>query len=170
MTIDPRLQRLLGGEALAGLRKRLRQRYQRGASTGVLRLGALSEADHAALAALAGRPARHVRSMQIDVAEITSIDVSTISRLVTRLVTLGLVTRTRSDTNNREVNVELSATGRTLVNMLIPRARALEDAAIAGIPSADLAITRETLRRMYDTMSAEAAGAAPAPEKLAKSG
>src|SRR5574337_741103 len=68
--MDPRLQRLLGGEALAGLRKRLRQRYQRGASIGVLRLGALSEAEHAALAALAGRPARHVRSMQIDVAKI----------------------------------------------------------------------------------------------------
>lgn len=70
--MDARLQRLLGGEALAGLRKRLRQRYQRGASIGVLRLGALSEAEHAALAALAGRPARHVRSMQIDAAEIDS--------------------------------------------------------------------------------------------------
>ncbi|NMG55927.1 TIGR02679 family protein [Aromatoleum aromaticum] len=68
--MDPRLQRLLGGHALAGLRKRLRQRYERGASTGVLRLGALNEAEHAALAALAGRPARHVRSMQINVAEI----------------------------------------------------------------------------------------------------
>lgn len=70
MTMDARLQRLLGGEALAGLRKRLRQRYQQGASIGVLRLGALSEAEHAALAALAGRPARHVRSIQIDVVEI----------------------------------------------------------------------------------------------------
>ncbi|MBD5803763.1 hypothetical protein AZOA_32040 [Azoarcus sp. Aa7] len=70
MTMDPRLQRLLGGEALAGLRKRLRQRYQRDASIGVLRLGALSQAEHAALAALAGRPARPMRSMQIDVAEI----------------------------------------------------------------------------------------------------
>lgn len=70
MTMDARLQRLLGGEALAGLRKRLRKRYERGAPTGVLRLGALSEDEHAALAALAGRPTRHVRSMQIDVAEI----------------------------------------------------------------------------------------------------
>ena len=38
---DARLQRLLGGEALAGLRKRLRQRFERGASIEVLRLGAL---------------------------------------------------------------------------------------------------------------------------------
>ncbi|QTQ34047.1 TIGR02679 family protein [Aromatoleum bremense] len=68
--MDARLQRLLGGETLAGLRKRLRQRYERGAPADILRLGALSEAEHAALAALAGRPARHVRSMQIDVARI----------------------------------------------------------------------------------------------------
>jgi uncharacterized protein (TIGR02679 family) len=67
---DARLQRLLGGEALAGLRKRLRQRFERGASIEVLRLGALSEAEYAALAALTGRPARHVRSMRIDVAAI----------------------------------------------------------------------------------------------------
>ena len=70
MTIDARLQRLLGGETLASLRKRLRQRYERGAPAGVLRLGALNEAEHAALAALAGRPARPMRSMQIDVARI----------------------------------------------------------------------------------------------------
>lgn len=68
--MDARLQRLLGGETLAALRKRLRQRYERGAPADVLRLGSLSEAEHAALAALSGRPARHVRSMQIDVAEI----------------------------------------------------------------------------------------------------
>ena len=68
--MDPRLERLLGGETLAALRKRLRQRYERGVPAEVLRLGALSEAEHAALAALCGRPARPVRSMQIKVAEI----------------------------------------------------------------------------------------------------
>lgn len=70
MTIDARLQRLLGGEALAALRKRLRLRYERGAPAGPLRFGALSETEHAALAALAGRPARFARSLQIDAAEI----------------------------------------------------------------------------------------------------
>ena len=68
--MDPRLERLLGGETLAALRKRLRQRYERGVPAEVLRLGALSEAEHTALAALCGRPARSVRSMQIKVAEI----------------------------------------------------------------------------------------------------
>jgi DNA-binding MarR family transcriptional regulator len=99
---------------------------------------------------------------QIDVAELTSIDVSTMSRLITRLVNLGLVTRTRSDTNNREVSVELSAKGRALVNRLIPRAREMEAAAVAGISAADLAVTRETLRRMYENMTAKVEAAEPA--------
>lgn len=107
---------------------------------------------------------------QIDLAGLTSTDVSTISRLITRLVSLGLVTRTRSDTNNREVNVELSAKGRALVNRLIPRARELEGEAVAGIPAADLAITRETLRRMYRNMAAGLESAEEPQQTLANSG
>lgn len=106
---------------------------------------------------------------QIDVAEVTSIDVSTISRLITRLVSLGFVTRTRSDTNNREVSVELTPKGRALVNRLIPRARELEEAATFGISATDLAITRETLRRMYQTMAGHAEDTAEPPQKVATS-
>lgn len=106
---------------------------------------------------------------QIDVSEMTSIDVSTMSRLVTRLVRLGLVTRTRSDTNNREVSVELTPKGRALMNRLIPQARGLEAEAVAGMSAADLAITRETLRRMYRNM-AGVDKEAEQPRKLAKSG
>jgi DNA-binding MarR family transcriptional regulator len=107
---------------------------------------------------------------QIDVSEHTSIDVSTISRLITRLVTLELVTRTRSDTNNREVSVELTPKGRALVNRLIPRARELEAEAVAGIPATELAITRETLRRMYDNMAGGAEATAEPRPKLARGG
>lgn len=109
------------------------------------------------------------KQRQIDVAETTSIEVSTMSRLITRLVRLGLVTRMRSDTSNREVSVELSAKGRALVNRLIPQARKLEGEAIAGIPAAELAVTRETLRRMYRNM-AGGTGAASEPRKIAKGG
>jgi len=57
---------------------------------------------------------------QIDLADLTSIDSSTLSRLVTRLVRLGLVTRTRSTSSNREVAVKLSPKGGALVAQLIP--------------------------------------------------
>ena len=48
------------------------------------------------------------RQRQTDLAELTSIDASTLSRIVSRLMHLGLVTRTRSVTSNREVAVALS--------------------------------------------------------------
>ena len=66
--------------------------------------------------------------------------------------------------------MELSPKGRALVNRLIPRARQLEAEAIAGIPEADLAITRETLRRMYHTMAADLETTDERPQKLANNG
>lgn len=89
---------------------------------------------------------------QIDLSEMTSIDASTLSRLVTRLVKLDLVTRRRSKTSSREVLVELTPKGRDIVDRLIPIARKLEGIAIAGLPSKDLAVVRRSLRRMYDNM------------------
>ena len=89
---------------------------------------------------------------QIDLSELTSIDASTLSRLVTRLVELELATRHRSKKSSREVVVELTPKGRGLVDRLIPVAQQLEATAIAGVPSRDLAIVRRSLRRMYDNM------------------
>ncbi len=57
---------------------------------------------------------------QIDLADLTSIETSTLSRLVTRLTRMGLVTRTPSANSNREVSVKLSAKGNALVARLIP--------------------------------------------------
>jgi DNA-binding MarR family transcriptional regulator len=90
---------------------------------------------------------------QIDLSEMTSIDDSTLSRLVTRLVELELVTRRRSKTSSREVVVELTPKGRGIVERLIPVAQKLERAAIAGVPPKDLAIVRRSLRRMYRNMA-----------------
>ena len=52
---------------------------------------------------------------QVDLVGMTSIDASTMSRLVSRLVRDGLVTRSRSETSNREVVVALQPKGRALV-------------------------------------------------------
>ncbi len=89
---------------------------------------------------------------QTDLADLTSIEASTLSRLVTRLVRMGLVSRTRSANSNREVDVKLSAKGRVLVARLIPIARQYERAAIAGMTREELAILKRCLRRAYDNM------------------
>ena len=67
---DGRLQRLLGGESLASLRKRLRQRFERAVVEGSVesfRISKLTGEEHAALASLLGRSARFSSSMRVDV-------------------------------------------------------------------------------------------------------
>jgi uncharacterized protein (TIGR02679 family) len=66
---DARLQRLLGGEHLASLRKRLRRRFERAPldiNLDNFRIDKLTVEEHAALASLLGRPQHYSCSLQID--------------------------------------------------------------------------------------------------------
>ena len=90
---------------------------------------------------------------QVDLSGMTAIDVSTLSRLVGRLVRMGLVTRSRSEKSSREVVVALSGKGRALVERLIPIAKELERTASADIVAKDLAVAKRALRRMYENLS-----------------
>jgi DNA-binding MarR family transcriptional regulator len=89
---------------------------------------------------------------QIDLADLTSIDVSTLSRLVTRLVAMGVVSRTRSANSTREVVVKLTAKGNAQVARLVPIAHDYEAAAIAGVRPEELAILKSSLRRVFTNM------------------
>jgi DNA-binding MarR family transcriptional regulator len=86
---------------------------------------------------------------QVDLSGMTSIDASTMSRLVSRLVRAGFVTRSRSATSSREVVVALSPKGRALLQRLIPIAKKLEDTASAGLSEKELAVVKRLLSRMY---------------------
>jgi DNA-binding MarR family transcriptional regulator len=88
----------------------------------------------------------------VDLAGLTSIDVSTLSRMVTRLMRAGLVMRTRSKMSEREVVVMLTPKGRRLLDRLIPVARQFEAALTDGIAPADLAIVNRVLHRMHANM------------------
>jgi MarR family transcriptional regulator, organic hydroperoxide resistance regulator len=104
------------------------------------------------LAALSSHgPQRHT-----DLAGLTSIEVSTLSRIVTRLVRTGLVARAPSKTSGREIAVALSERGRRLVDRLIPLGRRYEDIASAGLSKQENAVLRRALRHMYrNLMKAE---------------
>lgn len=101
------------------------------------------------LAALANRGG----TRQIDLAGMTSIERSTVSRVVTKLVQQGLVTRIRSRTSNREVVVRLSAKGQALVRSLVPVALDLERIASAGVSSRDMTVAKRMLRRVYANLA-----------------
>jgi DNA-binding MarR family transcriptional regulator len=105
---------------------------------------------------------------QIDLADLTSIEVSTLSRLVTRLVRMGIASRTRSASSTREVVIKLTPKGKAQVARLVPVARDYEAAAIAGVRPDELAMVKSALRRMYANMKARhqtdgAAGAGARP-------
>jgi DNA-binding MarR family transcriptional regulator len=91
---------------------------------------------------------------QIDLADLTSIEVSTLSRLVTRLVRMGIASRTRSASSTREVVIKLTPKGKAQVARLVPVARDYEAAAIAGVRPDELAMVKSALRRMYANMKA----------------
>ena len=90
---------------------------------------------------------------QVDLSTMTSIDASTMSRLVSRLVRVRLVTRSRSAKSSREVVVALSPKGQTLVRRLIPIAQKLERTTRKGLPAKDLAVAKRSLRRMYENLA-----------------
>ncbi|MGC1348425.1 MAG: MarR family winged helix-turn-helix transcriptional regulator [Xanthobacteraceae bacterium] len=58
---------------------------------------------------------------QVDLSSLTNIDASSLSRLVTRMTTVRLVSRTRSTNSSREVVVKLTTKSHTIVARLFPR-------------------------------------------------
>lgn len=101
------------------------------------------------LAALAHRG----EMRQIDLAAATSLDPPTVSRLITGAVKKGFVTRTRSDTSNREVTVRLTKKGLGVVEDLVPKMLADEEAAFGNLPERDIAVVKNVLRKMYQNIA-----------------
>jgi len=90
---------------------------------------------------------------QVDLSGLTSIDASTLSRLVSRMIHAGLVTRIRSEKSSREVVVALSPKGRALSRKLIPIAKRLERVASAGVSARDVAGAKRALLAMHRNMA-----------------
>jgi DNA-binding MarR family transcriptional regulator len=90
---------------------------------------------------------------QTDLAGMTSIEVSTLSRLITRLVREGLVRRTRSKADNREVAVGLTRKGSLLLAKLVPVANGLQDEATRSLSKQDLAVLGRVLRQMHANLT-----------------
>jgi MarR family transcriptional regulator, organic hydroperoxide resistance regulator len=85
----------------------------------------------------------------IDLSQMTSIDLSTLSRMVARLVRLGLVSRKRSKVSDREVVVMLTSKGQRLVARIIPIGVDYEKQLVKSISASDVAIAQRVLRKMY---------------------
>jgi DNA-binding MarR family transcriptional regulator len=84
-----------------------------------------------------------------DLAAMTSIEISTLSRLVGTMKRKGLVTRTRLKDNARTVAINLTAKGTGLVEELIPIAVHFEEVAVRDLPTKGLSELKSTLEAIY---------------------
>jgi MarR family transcriptional regulator, organic hydroperoxide resistance regulator len=89
-----------------------------------------------------------------DLAEVTSVELSTLSRMVGKLVRRGLVSRRRPESNGRTVRIELTASGKRLVERFIPLAMQHEDVSLQGFKSADIARLKADLVAVYRNLNA----------------
>jgi DNA-binding MarR family transcriptional regulator len=84
----------------------------------------------------------------------TSIEVSTLSRVLDGLEGKKLVRRRRAVEDARAVHVELTAAGARLTMRIIPLARRYEEVALAGFSKAETRALKGLLMRLYDNMAA----------------
>lgn len=86
--------------------------------------------------------------------EATSLDMSTLSRLVGILEERGLLTRSRPEGNNRVVAISLTAPGVALTEELIDLSYQFEQAAIHSFGDEDVSWMKKSLRAVYDHLEA----------------
>jgi MarR family transcriptional regulator, organic hydroperoxide resistance regulator len=88
-----------------------------------------------------------------DLADLTSIDLSTLSRLVTRMARQGLVARLNGNADRRERRIALTQRGRDRTRAIIPTARRYERLAVAGFSAAQERELKQLLRRVYANLA-----------------
>lgn len=77
---------------------------------------------------------------------------------------LGYLTRRKIDGNLKQIRVFLTPRGRSLRSVIVPCAQQVNEIVMAGIPAADLAVTRRTLLAVIDNLNRDAQGAPERPE------
>jgi MarR family transcriptional regulator, organic hydroperoxide resistance regulator len=87
-----------------------------------------------------------------DLAAMTTIEISTLSRLSGEMKRRGLVTRARLKDNGRTVAINLTPKGRTLVEELIPIAIHFEEVAVRDFPSKNISDLKTVLAEIYESL------------------
>jgi DNA-binding MarR family transcriptional regulator len=112
------------------------------------------------LAALSERPDQKLNELS----EMTTIDLSTMSRLIGSMSTRGLVSRIRLPTDERTLRINLTKQGSELAVRLMREALHYEEVAISSLKPSVVAKLRADLMRIYDSLDvleAELVASAP---------
>ncbi|HEX6959362.1 MAG TPA: MarR family transcriptional regulator [Ferrovibrio sp.] len=115
----------------------------------VLRREGISLQDWRVLAALRERGGQRLTEL----AQRTSIEISTLSRVVGAMEAAGLVSRGRDEADARAIAIRLTAAGEALAGRLTPAAERLERHALAGLSDAEADQLKALLHRIYDNLA-----------------
>ncbi|MDP1839393.1 MAG: MarR family winged helix-turn-helix transcriptional regulator [Reyranella sp.] len=100
------------------------------------------------LAALHERDGRRMG----DLSETTSIEVSTLTRLVDNMEKKGLVARRRDAADARAVTLHATPAGRRMTRIILPIAERYEKVALEGFSETEATVLKTALRRLFDNM------------------
>ena len=89
-----------------------------------------------------------------DLSKTTSIEVSTLTRLVDNMEKDGLVVRRREAGDARAISLHATASGRRLTQRIVPIAERYQAVALKGFTAGEVAVLKKALRRLYDNMDA----------------
>jgi MarR family transcriptional regulator, organic hydroperoxide resistance regulator len=87
-----------------------------------------------------------------DLSEMTSVEISTLSRLVGVMQRRGLLSRTRPDSNARTVQINLTRSGRALIEQLIPLAQRHEEVGLKGFAADEVDVLKKNLVTVYSNL------------------
>ena len=87
-----------------------------------------------------------------DLSDTTSIEVSTLTRLVDSMEQKGLVARRRDANDARAILLHVAPAGRRLTQRILPIAERYEAVALAGFTAGEAEVLKAALRRLYANM------------------
>jgi DNA-binding MarR family transcriptional regulator len=87
-----------------------------------------------------------------DLATVTTIEISTLSRLIGDMKRRGLVSRSRLEDNGRTVAINLTAKGKLLLEELMPIAVHFEEVAVSNYSEAEISRLKIVFREIYQSL------------------
>lgn len=87
-----------------------------------------------------------------DLSAMVTVEISTLSRLVTAMKRQGLVSRVRPEDNGRTVRIDLTKAGEKLVDHLMPIAAHFEEVGIKSFSEDEVARLKHALMQIHENL------------------